>query len=112
MKHDSPNNNTSILFGRSFLKTVNTKIDSSKDTLSMKVGDEVIEFNFHNAMKYPYNNVYSITCYNHVVKYVQKVFDFDYEDGLSVALSYDYNFTEIEEMEMNIYVDANLVITW
>jgi hypothetical protein len=32
--------------------------------LSMEVGDEKIEFNFHNAMKYPYNNVYSITCYD------------------------------------------------
>jgi len=32
----------------------------SKDTLSMEVGDEKIEFNFHDAMKYPYSNVYSI----------------------------------------------------
>jgi len=27
----------------------------------MKVGDEKIEFNFHDAMTYPYSNVYSIT---------------------------------------------------
>jgi hypothetical protein len=31
-------------------------------------------------------------------------FDFDYEDGLSVALSYDYDFIETEEMERNICV--------
>jgi len=57
MEHDSSdssNNNTSILFGKPFLKTANIKIDCGKDTLSMKVGDEVIEFNFHDAMKYPY----------------------------------------------------------
>jgi hypothetical protein len=61
--YDSSNNNTLILFGRPFLKTANTKIDCDKDTLSMKVGDEKNEFNFHNTVKYPYSNVYSITCY-------------------------------------------------
>jgi hypothetical protein len=32
------------------LKTANIKIDCGKDTLSMEVGDEKIEFNFHDAM--------------------------------------------------------------
>ena len=59
---DSLNNNTPILFGRSFLKTANTKIDCGHDTLSMEVEDEKIELNFHDAMKYLFNNVYSITC--------------------------------------------------
>jgi hypothetical protein len=27
----------------------------------MEVGDEKIKFNFHDAMTYPYSNVYSIT---------------------------------------------------
>ena len=67
---DSSNNNTPILFGRPFLKTTNTKIDYDNDTLSMEVGDKKIEFNFHDAMKYPYNNVYFITCYDQVDKCV------------------------------------------
>jgi hypothetical protein len=73
MERDScdSSNNTPILFGRPFLKTANTKIDCGNDTLSMEVGDEKIGFNFHDAMKYPYNNVYSITCYNQVDKCVQ-----------------------------------------
>jgi len=110
MEHDScdSSNSTPILFGRPFLKTTNIKIDCGKDTLSMEVGDEKIEFNFHDAMKYPYNNVYSITCYDQVDKYVQQVFDFDYEDGLSVALSYVYNFTKIVEMERHICVPQNV----
>ena len=87
MKHDSSNTNTSIVFGRLFLKTANTKINYGKDTLSMEVGDEVIEFSFHDAIKYPYSNVYSITCYDQINKYVQRVLDFDCEDGLSVALN-------------------------
>jgi len=32
----------------------------------MEVGDEAIKFNFHDAMKYPYSNVYSIICYNQI----------------------------------------------
>jgi hypothetical protein len=114
MEHDSCDlsNSTPILFGRPFLKTANTKIDCGKDTLSMEVGDEKIEFNFHDAMKYSYSNVYSITCYNQVDKCVQQVFDFDCEDGLSVALSvalsYGYDFTEIEEMERHICVPQNV----
>ena len=110
MEHDSydSSNSTPILFGRPFLKTANTRIDCGKDTLSMEVGDEKIEFNFHDAMKYPYSNVYSITCYDQVDKCVQQVFDFDCEDGLSVALSYGYDFTEIEEMERHICVPQNV----
>jgi len=73
MERDScdSSNNTLILFERPFLKTPNTKIDCGKDTLSMEVGDEKIEFNFHDAMRYPYSNVYSITCYDQVDKCVQ-----------------------------------------
>jgi hypothetical protein len=110
MEHDScdSSNNIPILFGRPFLKTANTKIDCGKDTLSMDVGDEKIGFNFHDAMKYPYSNVYSITSYDQVDKCVQQVFDFDCEDGLSVALSYDYDFTKIEKMERHVCVPQNV----
>jgi len=55
------------------LKTTNIKINYGKDTLYMEVGDTKIEFNFHNAMKYPYSNVYFITCYDQVDKCVQQV---------------------------------------
>jgi hypothetical protein len=104
MEYDSCDslNNTSILFGRSFFKTANTKIDCDKDTLSMEVRDEKIEFNFHDAMTYPYSNVYSVTCYDQVDKCVQQVY------GLSVALSYGYDFTKIEEMERHICVPQDV----
>jgi hypothetical protein len=69
----------------------------------VKVGDEVIEFNFHNAMKYPYNSLF-YQYYDQIDKCVKQVFDFECEDGLSVTLSYSCDFTEIEKMEMNIYV--------
>jgi hypothetical protein len=104
MEHDScdSSNNTPILFGRPFFKTANTKIDCGKDTLSMEVGDEKIEFNFHDAMKYPYSNAYSITCYDQVDKCVQQVC------GLSIALSYGYDFTKIKEKERHICVPQNV----
>ena len=71
MERDSSHTNTPILFGRLFLKIANTKIDCGKDILSIEQGDEVIEFNFHNAMKYPYNNAYSITCHDQINECVQ-----------------------------------------
>jgi hypothetical protein len=90
------------------LKTVYTNIDCGKDTLSMEVGDEKIEFNFQDAMTYPYSNVYSITCYDQVDKCVQQVCDFDCEDGLSIDLSNGYDFTKIKEMERHICVPQNM----
>jgi hypothetical protein len=39
---------------------------------------------------------------------VQQVCDFDCEDELSVALSNDYDFTKIEEMERHICVPQNM----
>jgi hypothetical protein len=41
-------------------------------------------------------------------KCVRQVFDLDCEDGLSVALSYGYDFTQIEEMERQIGVPQNM----
>jgi hypothetical protein len=59
-------------------------------------------------MTYPCSNVYSITCYDQVDKCAQQVFDFDNEDGLSVALRYGYDVIEIEEMERHICVPQNI----
>jgi len=110
MEHNfcDSSNSTLILFGRPFLKTANTKIDYGKDTLSIELRDEKIEFNFHDAMTYPYSNVYSIAFYDQVDKCAQQVCDFDSEDELRVALSYDYDFTKIEEMERHICVPQNV----
>ena len=46
-----------------------------------------------------------------VDKCVQQVCDFDSEDGLSVALSYGYDFTKIEKMERHVCVPRNVLIT-
>ena len=74
----------------------------------MEVGDEKIEFNSYDAMKYPYSNVYSITCCDKVDKCVQQVCDFDCVDGLRVALNYGYYFTQLEEMERHTCVPQNM----
>jgi len=39
---------------------------------------------------------------------VQQVFDYDCENGLSIALSYGYDFIEIEEIERHICVPQNM----
>jgi hypothetical protein len=96
-----------ILFGRLFSKSANTKINYGKDTLCVEVGDEVIGFNFYNAMKYPYNNVYSITYHDQINECVQQVLDFDCNDGLSMVLRHDIDFAEINNIK-NIYVPLNM----
>ena len=44
---------THILLGRPFLKTSKTKIDVHSGTLTMEFDDEIVKFNFYDAMKYP-----------------------------------------------------------
>ncbi|KAM1660255.1 hypothetical protein ACFX2K_003267 [Malus domestica] len=51
---DSPNvTPLPILLGRPFLKTVRTKIDVFKGTLTMEFDGEIINFNISKAMKFP-----------------------------------------------------------
>jgi hypothetical protein len=38
----------------------------------MEVGDEVIEFNFHDAMKYPYNNIIPLYVMNKLMSVCSK----------------------------------------
>jgi hypothetical protein len=59
-------------------------------------------------MKYSYNNVYFIICYDQIDECVQQVLDFDYDDEISVVLSHNVDFTEIEKIDMNIYVPQNV----
>jgi hypothetical protein len=42
-----------LILGRPFLKTAKTKIDVHLGTLSMEFGDDIIQFNIFDAMKYP-----------------------------------------------------------
>jgi hypothetical protein len=42
-----------LILGRPFLKTAKTKIDVHLGTLSMEFGDDIINFNIFDAMKYP-----------------------------------------------------------
>jgi hypothetical protein len=74
----------------------------------MEVGDEVIEFNFHDAMKYPYNNIILSHVMNKLMSVCSKFLILIARTDLSVALSHDIDFTEIEEMEKNIYVPQNV----
>ena len=45
-----------IIFGRSFLNTVNAKIDCEKQTISVSFGDVSHEFNFSKFRRQPHDN--------------------------------------------------------
>ncbi|KAH9669232.1 hypothetical protein KPL70_021706 [Citrus sinensis] len=65
-----------------FFKTVKTKMDVHKGTLTMNIDGEVIEFNINDAMKYPSeeHSVFSVDVINSIV---QEVFYLDVEDSLA-----------------------------
>src|SRR5436190_806301 len=42
-----------LILGRSFLRTARTIIDVYEGKLTLRIGDESVEFNFKNEMKYP-----------------------------------------------------------
>ena len=63
----------------------------------------VIEFNFKNAIKYSFNNVYSITCHDQINEYVQQVFYFNYEERLNMAMRHAIDLPEKEEVETYVF---------
>ncbi|KAK9083382.1 hypothetical protein Scep_029853 [Stephania cephalantha] len=53
MKEDHFSSKNSLILGRPFLKTAKAKIEVLNETLTMEVDNETINFNIHDAMKYP-----------------------------------------------------------
>ncbi|XP_024042859.1 uncharacterized protein LOC112099672 [Citrus clementina] len=86
MEEDNFSNSVPILLGKHFLKTVRTKLDVHKGTLTMEFDGEVIEFNINDAMKYlsEEHSVFSVDVINPIV---QEVFYLDVEDSLVTALN-------------------------
>lgn len=62
VNHDDASNKNSIILGMTFLKTAKAKINGFNGTLSMKIDDEVINFNIHDALWYPTNISY-VNCF-------------------------------------------------
>ncbi|XP_074305134.1 uncharacterized protein LOC141640142 [Silene latifolia] len=77
---------TPILLGRPFMKTSNTKIDVSSGRLTMEFEGEKIEYNIHEAMKYPTET--SSLCFLEIFEpIVQTVYELCKIDTLDVALT-------------------------
>ncbi|XP_042446347.1 uncharacterized protein LOC122031281 [Zingiber officinale] len=53
MEGDSLASRSPLILGRPFLKTARTKIDVHAGTLSMEIGDTVVQFSIFDAMKHP-----------------------------------------------------------
>ncbi|XP_074266881.1 uncharacterized protein LOC141590173 [Silene latifolia] len=75
-----------ILLGRPFMRTSNTKIDVSRGRLTMEFEGEKIEYNIHEAMKYPTET--SSLCFLKIFEpIVQTVYELCKIDTLDVALT-------------------------
>ncbi|XP_042465848.1 uncharacterized protein LOC122048329 [Zingiber officinale] len=53
MEGDCLASRSPLILGRPFLKTARTKIDVHAGTLSMEIGDTVVQFSIFDAMRYP-----------------------------------------------------------
>ncbi|XP_074302782.1 uncharacterized protein LOC141634660 [Silene latifolia] len=77
---------TPILLGRPFMRTSNTKIDVSSGRLTMEFDGKKIEYNIHEAMKYPTET--SSLCFLEIFEpIVQTMYELCKIDTLDVALT-------------------------
>ena len=110
MEEDNSSNSVSILLGRPFLKTVITKMDVHKETLTMEFDGEIIEFNMYNAMKYASeeHSVFSMDVINPIV---QEVFNLDVEDSLVAALNNSLGLKGLQNDENEFVLNSLRTLT-
>ncbi|KAK9086795.1 hypothetical protein Syun_029189 [Stephania yunnanensis] len=65
---------SSVLLGRPFLKTANTKIDVHSGSLTMEFDGELIKFNIYDAMRHPYDASSMVLALDSVDSLVQDTF--------------------------------------
>ncbi|KAL0445699.1 UNVERIFIED_CONTAM: hypothetical protein Slati_1697800 [Sesamum latifolium] len=107
MREDNSPNSTSILLGRSFLKTVRTKIDVHNDTLTMEFDGEVIRFNIYESMRYP-SDVPTALFLDAIDPLVQEILTYDCEDQIKMALERNLTSTQVKILEEFMALDLNI----
>ncbi|XP_027096188.1 uncharacterized protein [Coffea arabica] len=91
---------SSLLLGKFFFSTVQTKIDINKGTLSMEFDGKIVHFNIFDTMKYPSNsNFSSVFFVSAIDPAVQEVFKTAGRDELKVALTKHVNMETTLEVE-------------
>jgi len=70
MKDDEGMSSITIIFGRSFMIIAQTKIDVHAGSLTMEIGDEIVQINVLEAMKHPteHHSLFCIDILSDVVK--------------------------------------------
>lgn len=68
MEGETKSNRAPIILGRSFMKTVKTKIGVDDGTMSMEFGDIIAKFNIFYAMKH--------TMEEHLIFYIEFISEF------------------------------------
>ncbi|RDX82171.1 Retrovirus-related Pol polyprotein from transposon opus, partial [Mucuna pruriens] len=58
MEDEPSSKGSTLILGRPFLMTTRTEIDVHDETLSMKFGDSIVQFNIFEAIKHPIQNHY------------------------------------------------------
>ena len=107
MEEDNSSNYVTILLGRLFFKTVRTKMDVHKGTLTMEFNGEIIEFNIYDAMKY-HSEEHSVFSMDVINPIVQEMFYLDVEDSLVVALNKNLGIKGLQNNENKFVLNSVL----
>ncbi|XP_071939285.1 uncharacterized protein [Coffea arabica] len=109
MDDRSAPNSSSIILGRSFLSTAQTKIDVSKGTLTMEFDGEIVHFNIFDTIKHPVNSnsVFVI----HVTNLsVQEFSEFACRGKFKVAANKYYGMKAIYEVKISRKLRKNVAL--
>ncbi|XP_042458213.1 uncharacterized protein LOC122042261 [Zingiber officinale] len=99
MEGDYMTSRSPLILGRPFLKTARTKIDVHVGTLSMEIGDTVVQFSIFDAMKHPRED-YSILSLDISEELDSMEFfsEFDSDSDLAEVEKDDVPFTALEDV--------------
>ncbi|KAJ9173940.1 hypothetical protein P3X46_017023, partial [Hevea brasiliensis] len=88
MEDDNSPNITPILLEKPFLSTSRTMINVHDGSLTMEFNGEIGHFNIFDAMRHP-TDVHSVCHVDIIDPLVQQTFEWDGEDKLNLAISYN-----------------------
>ena len=100
MNDRSVSNSSPIILGKSFLSTIQTKIDVSKVILTIEFVEEVIHFNIFDAMKYPINSHFMFVIYT-INLFVREFSESNYRGKLKIVATKHHGLKVTYDVKMD-----------
>ncbi|KAL0446239.1 UNVERIFIED_CONTAM: hypothetical protein Slati_1751800 [Sesamum latifolium] len=108
MREDNSPNSTSILLGRSFLKTARTRIDVHSGTLTMEFDGEIIRFNIYDSMRYP-TDIPTALLVDVLDPLVQSFATTNNKDHVKFAIEESLTPEQVKALEESMVMDIGII---